>query len=119
FEARAVRTVADEAERRVDTPCAQPLESVEDVVRPLHRRHAADPADREPIRRDAEVAARLLAPVRLRAAALVELHPETDDREPLGRRDAERAEAGAHLRAPRDERCRVSREPALEQQEEP
>ena len=111
LELRPVRPVTDHAEHRVDAAVAQPLERNEYVVRPLYRRHAADPTDGEPAVRDAEVAAAL-------GTTIVELDAQADHDEALGRRNAETDQIVTHLRAHGDQCRRAGGEPALEQTEE-
>src|SRR5919201_3386133 len=108
LELRAVRAVADEAERRFDAAFAQQPEALEDVVAALNRRHAAHPADGEAFVGDAQIASCLGAAVR-RGDPFAQLDPEPDDRELLRRRDAELDEIVAHLRADGDEHGCVAR----------
>ena len=106
LEPLAVGAVADHAQRRVDAAVAQARERAQHVVaprltpvmrpiQPTTKRSSAD----------AHHPARALGAASLGGGdALVELDPEPDDGELLGRRDAERDEVVAHLRADRDER---------------
>ena len=103
LELLAVGPVADHAERRVDAVVAQAPEGEEHVVGPLDRGHPADPADDEAVVGDAD-SARLSRRPSVRRDALVELDPEADDDEPLGRRDPERDQVVADLRADGDQR---------------
>ena len=118
LELAAVGAVADHAERRVDAAVPETLEGHQDVVRALHGRHAADPAHREPVGRDAEVTPALDAAVLLRRDALFQLDPQPDHDKALARSDAECDEVVPHLRAHSDQRRRARREHALEEPEE-
>src|SRR5439155_20712721 len=89
LEARPVGAVADQTQGRLDAALLQALEPVQDVIDALDRRHPADPADREAVRRDAEVAPRLFPAVGAAADTLVQLDAEADDGELLRRRDAQ------------------------------
>ena len=102
--ARAARPCRGRARRRpcrgtASTPRSRrPRERREHDVRPLDRGHAADPADDEAVRRDAEhapasrPASRRRAPTRSSSSI-----PSRTTRELLRRRDAERDEVVAHL----------------------
>ncbi len=105
--------------RQASTPRVQePLEGEEDVVGALDGGHAADPADREALVGDAHHPPGARPRLRRCVDALLELDAEADDRELLPRRDAERDEVVAHLRAHRDERRRRGGEAPLEHAEE-
>ena len=84
----AVGAVADEAEAGVHTAVSQPAEGEQDVVDALDRGHPADPADDELVGRDAVEAAKRGAVTAARDA-VVQVDPEPDHAELLGRSNAE------------------------------
>ena len=109
----AVGAVADEAEPRVDAALAQARERGEHVRDALDRRHPADPADDERARPGRRTGAAARSPSLVAARdPPVEVDPEPDHRELARRRDAERDEVVAHLRADRDEPRRLRGERA-------
>src|SRR4029079_18061442 len=82
----AVGPVADEQQPGVDAALADQGEGLEEIERLLDAGHPSQPADHEPLRRDTEAAADLLA--RLVAAdTLLQLDPEPHDDELLRRGD--------------------------------
>ena len=95
-------------------PSRRTRHALEHVVGALDARHPAHPADHEPLRRDPEPRARGRTG-HLRLHPLAELDSQADDAELLRRRDPERDEVVAHLRADRDEPGRHPRQQPLEQ----
>ena len=85
LETLPVGAVADEQEPGVDALLPQRRERGEEVAGLLHTRHAAQPADDEALRRDAEPPADLV-PRLVAADTLLQLDPEPHDDELLGRR---------------------------------
>jgi hypothetical protein len=98
---------------------AQPLEGDEDVVGALHRRHAAESSRTRTVRARCRIR-RLSARPFCSGATRSPSSIPSGYLEALWRRNAERNEVVAHLRAHGDQSrsCRDA-EPALEQAEEP
>ena len=118
FQQNAVGAVADHAEHRVDPAVAQALEGDEHVIRPLHRRHAADPTHGEAVAGNAEIAPAFGAAVGLGRDALVQFDAEPNDDETLPGSDTEGDQVVANLGADSDQSSRANGEPAFEQPEE-
>jgi len=116
LEPLSVVAVAHEEEERVDAPLPGAREHRQEIVRPLHRGHPAEPSDDELPGRDPDPAPDLVR-IPVEADARLELDPEPDDRELLPRRDVQPDELVADLGADRDQPVGEPREDRLDRAE--
>jgi len=112
-----IGSVADHQERHVDTARPQQLHGGQDVARPLHARHASDPADDEALGRDPEQPAAASARTRIGSDPILELDAEPDHAEARSRRDAEGDQVVPHLGADCDQDVRAGREQTFQHPE--